>query len=81
MNKKKKSFIECNLKKKMFFDIFFFLVAAAIKELRNPVLSFMGCMVRHYTMVAISQQCGLYIFLFDNKNGLVIRIGICMFGF
>lgn len=33
-------------------------VAAAIKELRNPVLSFMGCMVRHYTMVAISQQCG-----------------------
>ncbi|XP_052826902.1 transformation/transcription domain-associated protein [Octopus bimaculoides] len=33
-------------------------VAAAIKELRNPVLSFMGCMVRHYTMVAISHQCG-----------------------
>lgn len=33
-------------------------VAAAIKELRQSALKFMGCMVRHYTMVAISQQCG-----------------------
>lgn len=33
-------------------------VAAAIKELRQSALRFMGCMVRHYTMIAISQQCG-----------------------
>ncbi|KAH3795916.1 hypothetical protein DPMN_149478 [Dreissena polymorpha] len=33
-------------------------VAAAIKELRQNALRFMGCMVRHYTMIAISQQCG-----------------------
>ena len=34
------------------------LVAAAIKELRAQVLNFMASMVRHYTMVAIAQQCG-----------------------
>ncbi|XP_060086157.1 transformation/transcription domain-associated protein-like [Ylistrum balloti] len=33
-------------------------VAAAIKELRQTVLTFMACMVRHYTMISISQQCG-----------------------
>ena len=33
-------------------------VAAAIKDLRQTALRFMGCMVRHYTMIAISQQCG-----------------------
>ncbi|XP_048245320.1 transformation/transcription domain-associated protein-like isoform X4 [Haliotis rufescens] len=33
-------------------------VAAAIKELRQTALPFMACMVRHYTMIAISQQCG-----------------------
>lgn len=33
-------------------------VAAAIKELRSVVLPFMAALVRHYTMVAISQQCG-----------------------
>ncbi|XP_023214350.1 transformation/transcription domain-associated protein-like, partial [Centruroides sculpturatus] len=33
-------------------------VAAAIKELRAVVLPFMAALVRHYTMVAVSQQCG-----------------------
>ena len=33
-------------------------VAAAIKELRSQVLAFMASMVRHYTMVAVAQQCG-----------------------
>ncbi|XP_065923524.1 transformation/transcription domain-associated protein isoform X7 [Magallana gigas] len=33
-------------------------VAAAIKELRQTALPFMACMVRHYIMIAISQQCG-----------------------
>lgn len=33
-------------------------VAAAIKELRYDVLSFMVHTVRHYTLVAISQSCG-----------------------
>lgn len=33
-------------------------VAAAIKELRSHVLSFMVHLVRHYTLVAISQQTG-----------------------
>ncbi|KAK6165821.1 hypothetical protein SNE40_022660 [Patella caerulea] len=33
-------------------------VAAAIKEIRQTALTFMACMVRHYTMIAISQQCG-----------------------
>ncbi|KAI1279601.1 Transformation/transcription domain-associated protein [Halotydeus destructor] len=33
-------------------------VAAAIKELRAYVLPFMVNLVRHYTFVAISQQCG-----------------------
>ena len=37
---------------------FHVLVAAAIKELRAQVLNFMASMVRHYTMVAIAQQCG-----------------------
>lgn len=34
------------------------LVAAAIKELRPVVLPFMVTLVRHYTLVAISQQAG-----------------------
>lgn len=33
-------------------------VAAAIKELRPSVLPFMVSLVRHYTLLAISQQCG-----------------------
>ncbi|XP_076072619.1 transformation/transcription domain-associated protein-like isoform X5 [Mytilus galloprovincialis] len=33
-------------------------VAAAIKELRQTALPFMACMVRHYTMISISQQTG-----------------------
>ncbi|CAG2186713.1 TRRAP [Mytilus edulis] len=34
-------------------------VAAAIKELRQTALPFMACMVRHYTMISISQQTGM----------------------
>ena len=33
-------------------------VAAAIKDLTDQVVPFMGTMVRHYTMVAIAHQCG-----------------------
>ena len=33
-------------------------IAAAIKELRPVVLPFMVAIARHYTLVAISQQCG-----------------------
>ncbi|KAH9524763.1 hypothetical protein Btru_027782, partial [Bulinus truncatus] len=33
-------------------------VAAAIKDLRPTALPFMACMVRHYTLITISQQCG-----------------------
>lgn len=35
-------------------------VAAAIKDLRPQVLPLMASMVRHYTMVAIAQQAGVY---------------------
>jgi hypothetical protein len=38
--------------------VFLFTVAAAIKELRQTALPFMACMVRHYTMISISQQTG-----------------------
>ena len=41
------------------------LVAAAIKELRAQVLNFMASMVRHYTMVAIAQQCGRSTIVLD----------------
>ncbi|KAJ8314001.1 hypothetical protein KUTeg_008562 [Tegillarca granosa] len=34
------------------------VLAAAIKELRQTALPFMGGMVRQYTMISISQQCG-----------------------
>lgn len=36
------------------------VVAAAIKELRQTARPFMACMVRHYTMIAVSQQSGGY---------------------
>lgn len=35
-------------------------VAAAIKELRIPVLTTMVAVVRHYTMVAVAQQAGAF---------------------
>lgn len=35
-------------------------VAAAIKELRHPVLTTMVSIVRHYTMVAVAQQAGAF---------------------
>ncbi|KAF5284945.1 hypothetical protein FQA39_LY16900 [Lamprigera yunnana] len=35
-------------------------VAAAIKELRIPVLTSMVAVVRHYTMVAVAQQAGAF---------------------
>lgn len=35
-------------------------VAAAIKELRIPVLTTMVAVVRHYTMVAVAQQSGSF---------------------
>nr|XP_022907724.1 transformation/transcription domain-associated protein [Onthophagus taurus] len=35
-------------------------VAAAIKELRYPALQTMYAIVRHYTMVAVAQQSGLF---------------------
>ncbi|XP_035826346.1 transformation/transcription domain-associated protein isoform X2 [Aplysia californica] len=33
-------------------------VAAAIKDLRPTALPFMACMVRHYTLITVAQQCG-----------------------
>lgn len=33
-------------------------VAAAIKELTNPVVNIMLSIVRHYTIVAVAQQAG-----------------------
>lgn len=35
-------------------------IAAAIKELRVPVISTMVAVVRHYTIVAIAQQAGAF---------------------
>ncbi|XP_044261128.1 transcription-associated protein 1 [Tribolium madens] len=35
-------------------------VAAAIKELRQPVVALMVAVVRHYTMVAVAQQSGAF---------------------
>lgn len=35
-------------------------VAAAIKELRQPVVALMVAVVRHYTMVAVAQQSGTF---------------------
>ena len=40
---------------------FLIVVAAANKELSSQVLSFMVCVVSHYTMVAIAQQAGMLI--------------------
>lgn len=36
----------------------FSTVAAAIKDLRSTALQFMASMVRHCTLITISQQCG-----------------------
>ncbi|XP_041366452.1 transformation/transcription domain-associated protein-like [Gigantopelta aegis] len=44
-------------------------IAAAIKELRQSALPFMAYMVRHYTMIAISQQCGPFA-VGDKQNKL-----------
>lgn len=33
-------------------------VAAAIKDLRDPVIATMVSIVRHYTIVAVAQQAG-----------------------
>ncbi|GAB6032800.1 hypothetical protein CHUAL_012003 [Chamberlinius hualienensis] len=43
-------------------------VAAAIKELRPTVLATMVFIVRHYTMLALSQQCGPFIA--NGKHGM-----------
>ena len=49
-----------------------FAVAAAIKELHNDAVTFLAGMVRHYTMIAISQQAGTYvIFPFVQKGNLL----------
>nr|KAG5693699.1 hypothetical protein BaRGS_008341 [Batillaria attramentaria] len=45
-------------------------VAAAIKELHSSALPFMACMVRHYTMIAISQQCGPFSMVGEKQNKL-----------
>lgn len=37
-------------------------VAAAIKELREPVVPLMVAVVRHYTMVAVAQQSGTFAY-------------------
>jgi hypothetical protein len=36
----------------------FVTVAAAIKELHSSAFYFLGGIVRHYTLIAISQQAG-----------------------
>lgn len=48
-------------KKKIHFWYIFLTVAAAIKDLRPVVLPFMISLVRHYTLVAISQQAGPFV--------------------
>ncbi|KAI0213609.1 Transformation/transcription domain-associated protein [Lamellibrachia satsuma] len=47
-------------------------VAAAIKELRAQVLNFMASMVRHYTMVAIAQQCGPFPLCSEKQSHLQV---------
>ncbi|KAK2172769.1 hypothetical protein NP493_930g01023 [Ridgeia piscesae] len=47
-------------------------VAAAIKELRAQVLNFMASMVRHYTMVAIAQQCGPFPLCSEKQSRLQV---------
>ena len=44
-------------------------VAAAIKELRQSVLPTMVALVRHYTMVAITQQAGPFPVTVGGGNG------------
>ena len=48
------------------------VVAAAIKELRAQVLNFMASMVRHYTMVAIAQQCGPFPLCSEKQSRLQV---------
>lgn len=35
-------------------------MSAVIKDLRPSALPFVASLIRHYTMVAVAQQCGMY---------------------
>ncbi|KAK7109588.1 transformation/transcription domain-associated protein-like isoform X2 [Littorina saxatilis] len=45
-------------------------VAAAIKELHNSAVTFLAGMVRHYTLIAISQQAGPFAMSGEKSNKL-----------
>lgn len=38
------------------------IIGAAIKELRQPAMQTFVLLVRHYTMVAVAQQCGAFAY-------------------
>lgn len=49
-------------------------MSAVIKDLRPSALPFVASLIRHYTMVAVAQQCGegLMVFVLSTSN-----ISIC----
>lgn len=38
------------------------IIGAAIKDLRDPAMQTYVLLVRHYTMVAVVQQCGVFAY-------------------
>ena len=53
-----------------------YAVAAAIKELHNDAVTFLAGMVRHYTMIAISQQAGTCLALWSTGISPVIFLAL-----
>lgn len=54
-------------------------MSAVIKDLRPSALPFVASLIRHYTMVAVAQQCGegLALFLLSTSNiSFLFRPGI-----
>lgn len=56
-------------------------MSAVIKDLRPSALPFVASLIRHYTMVAVAQQCGeeLVLFVFSMSNiSFLLNAGIGM---
>lgn len=66
----------CQLCRTVLIEWVFYTVAAAIKELHNDAVTFLAGMVRHYTMIAISQQAGTCLALWPAGISPVIFFSI-----
>lgn len=57
-------------------------MSAVIKDLRPSALPFVASLIRHYTMVAVAQQCGegLMLLLLSTSNiSFLFCPGICIY--